>query len=220
MFDASHQGRELFELGVRLGRLGTVAIGSAGGPLAKALARAAGCGAALAGAEVRFHDGSCAACGVWLIEYYDLPTALFIRQKGGEARVYVHDRDGRSVPVDDLPVEGTIGPVGEWDLLVGTDCAWAARRVGDTTQRREVACVQGPPALTTALERLGYQVSGRPVSGAPLFRADEEGFDLTIEWGGRVYHPTGTDALEAVTNFLEEPKAIPAFGPGDPPVEG
>ena len=50
-------GRRMYELGLRLGALGAVAIGSAGGSLARALARAAGCGAALAGGEVRFHDG-------------------------------------------------------------------------------------------------------------------------------------------------------------------
>lgn len=35
-------GREFFELGLGLGRLGTVLIGSGGGSLARALARAAG----------------------------------------------------------------------------------------------------------------------------------------------------------------------------------
>ena len=40
-------GRELYELGLRLGGLGTVLIGSGGGSLARALARTAGCGAAL-----------------------------------------------------------------------------------------------------------------------------------------------------------------------------
>ena len=42
-------GREYYELGLALGGLGTVLIGSGGGSLARALARAAGCGAALAG---------------------------------------------------------------------------------------------------------------------------------------------------------------------------
>ncbi len=35
-------GRELYELGLRLGGLGTVLIGSGGGSLAKALARCTG----------------------------------------------------------------------------------------------------------------------------------------------------------------------------------
>mgnify|MGYP000440844855 CR=1 FL=1 len=59
------QGRRMYELGLRLGSLGAVAIGSAGGSLAQALARAAGCGAALTGGEVKFHDGGCAACAAF-----------------------------------------------------------------------------------------------------------------------------------------------------------
>ena len=72
-------GQELYELGLRLGDLGAVAIGSGGGPLAGTLARAAGCGVALAGGEARFHDGSCAACGAWLGRYYNLPAILSTR---------------------------------------------------------------------------------------------------------------------------------------------
>ena len=48
--DRRKLGREFYELGLRLGGLGTVAIGSGGGELAKALARAAGCGVSLTGA--------------------------------------------------------------------------------------------------------------------------------------------------------------------------
>ena len=46
--DRTDLGREFYELGLRLGGLGTVAIGSGGGPLARTLARAVGCGVALA----------------------------------------------------------------------------------------------------------------------------------------------------------------------------
>ena len=44
-------GRELYELGLRLGGLGTVLIGSGGGSLAKALARCAGCPLAICSSE-------------------------------------------------------------------------------------------------------------------------------------------------------------------------
>ena len=89
-------GQELYELGLRLGALGAVAIGSGGGELARTLARAAGCGAALAGGEVKFHDGGCAGCGAWLGRYYHLPATLFIRQEEGEVAVYLTDGQGRS----------------------------------------------------------------------------------------------------------------------------
>ena len=42
-------GRKFYELGLELGRAGTVAIGSGGGTLARALARTAGCAAAPCG---------------------------------------------------------------------------------------------------------------------------------------------------------------------------
>ncbi len=74
-------GQELYELGLRLGALGAVAIGSGGGELARTLARAAGCGAALAGGEVKFHDGGCAGCGAWLGRYTSPPRCLSGRRR-------------------------------------------------------------------------------------------------------------------------------------------
>ena len=123
-------GRELYELGLRLGGLGTVLIGSGGGSLARALARLAGCGAALAGGEVKFHDGGCAACGAWLAEYYSFPAALFVRQEGPRVEWSVVDGQGNPLAV---PESGGAfaACTGEWDLLAGADCAWAASRAGD-----------------------------------------------------------------------------------------
>ena len=123
-------GRELYELGLRLGGLGTVLIGSGGGSLAKALARCAGCGVALAGGEARFHDGTCAACGAWLAEYYDFPAALFIRQDGGAVEWTLLNGQGKPfTPIE--PVAPAPACTGEWDILAGADCAWAANRAGD-----------------------------------------------------------------------------------------
>jgi len=211
-----HQGMELFQLGVRLGHLGTVAIGCAGGELAKALARTVGCGVALAGGEVRFHDGACAACGRWLGEYYGLPATLFVRQKDGKARVYVLDQQGRSLSVDDAVSAGEERPTGQWDLLAGADQAWAANRVAGRRQRG-VACAIGPAALTLTLERMGYEVMSHPRPGIPLFRSDREGFHLAVEHNGVVYHPAGVDVLDRAVNFVLQPRAIPAFGPTGSP---
>ena len=87
MKNGAELGRELYELGLRLGGLGTVGIGSGGGAVARMLARLVGCGAALAGGEVKFYDGSCAACGAWLGRYYSLPMSVFVRQEGDRAEV-------------------------------------------------------------------------------------------------------------------------------------
>ena len=207
-------GREFYELGLRLGGLGTVLIGSGGGPLAKALARTAGCGAVLAGGEVKFHDGGCAACGAWLAEYYELPAALFVRQEEAEVEWFLLDGQGKPV----TPLEGS-GPesvgTGEWDLLAGADSAWAARRAGEYRGELGPACVQGPAALAMALERMGYEVTGRTVPGGPLFQADREGFSLRVEAGGSVFHPSGTDALEGAADYVQQPRAVPAFRPGE-----
>lgn len=209
-------GRELYELGLRLGGLGTVLIGSGGGSLARALARTAGCGAALAGGEVRFHDGGCAACGAWLAEYYGIPAALFIRQQGAEVAWSL--LDGRGSPMS--PPEPA-GPApacaGEWDLLAGADCAWAARRVGDFRGERGPASSSGPAALTLALERLGYEAADRPIPGAPRFEADLEGFTLRVTQGGATWSPPGQDALAALAEYAAQPRAVPAFRPGPAP---
>ncbi len=205
------QGRELFELGRRLGGLGTVVIGSAGGELAKTLARSAGCGAALMGAEVKFHDGRCAACGAWLGQYYGLPSALFVRQDGG--RIGLDIRDGQGRPFEPLEPMGACAPhTGQWDLLAAADSAWAAVRAGGT-RRSGIAAVEGPEALALALERMGYTVVQRPERGVPVFRGDREGFCLTVELDGVTFHPQGADALAAAAAFEMTPQAIPAFRP-------
>ena len=216
MSNKIHQGMELFQLGIRLGGLGTVAVGCAGGELARALARTVGCGVALAGGEVRFHDGTCAACGRWLGGYYGLPATLFVRQKEDKAQVYVLDQHGSPLSVDGTVSVEEDRPTGQWDLLAGADQAWAANRVADRRQRG-VACAIGPAALTLALERMGYEVVSHPRPGIPVFRADQEGFHLAVEHNGVVYHPTGVDVLDRAVNFVLQPQAIPAFGPASSP---
>lgn len=203
-------GREFYELGLRLGGLGTVLIGSGGGSLARALARCAGCGVALAGGEAKFHDGSCAACGAWLAGYYGTPAALFVRQEG--ERVELSLLDGQGGRVTPFETAGADRPcTGEWDLLAGADCAWAADRAGDHRGELGTACASGPKALTLALERLGYQVTDRPVPGAVLFESDREGTVLRVTEGGVTFTPQGADALAALTGWIQEPRAVPAF---------
>lgn len=213
MRDRTGLGQELYELGLRLGNLGAVAIGSGGGPLAAALARMAGCGVVLAGGEAKFHDGGCAACGAWLGRYYSLPAALFLRQDGDVVEVYLTDGEGRRFH-ESLKTIGPDAAVGEWDLLAGADCAWAAHRVGGRRVPGGLAAADGPAALTLALERLGYEVADRPIPGAVRFQADREGLELRVAQGGVVSHPVGEDALEAAACFAEEPQAVPAFRPG------
>ena len=205
-------GQKFYELGLELGRLGTVAIGSGGGSLARALARAAGCGVALAGGEARFHDGTCAACGAWLAGYYDFPAALFVRQEGAQVECYL--RDGQEKHFTAVAASGS-GPActGEWDLLAGADCAWAACRAGECLGELGPVCAQGPAALTLALERLGYQVSAHPLPGAPLFESDREGFTLEIQEGGGSFAAQGADALEGLAEYVRRPQAVPAFRP-------
>ena len=207
-------GQELYELGLRLGALGAVAIGSGGGPLARILARAAGCGVSLAGGEARFHDGGCAACGAWVGRHYDLPAALFVRQDGDEVEIYLTDSEGRRFQRR-LDSGGPGGTVGGWDLLAGADCAWAADRVGDRRVPGGLVSAAGPAALTLALERLGYEVSDQPVSGAAVFRADREGLSLTVEQDGLALRPAGEDALEAAACFVQAPRAVPASRPDE-----
>ena len=206
-------GQELYELGLRLGTLGAVTIGSGGGPLARTLARAAGCGVSLAGGEARFHDGGCAACGAWVGRYYGLPAALFIRQDGDAVEIYLTDAEGRSFHRR-LDSGGPGEAVGVWDILAGADCAWAANRVGDRRVPGGLVSAAGPAALTLALERLGYEVSDQPVPGAAAFKADREGLSLTVEQNGTVLRPAGEDALEAAACFADTPQAVPAFRPG------
>lgn len=213
MKDRTELGREAYELGLRLGALGPVAIGGGGGSLALALARCAGAGAALAGAEVKFHDGGCAAAGAWLGRYYGLPATLFVRQKGREVRLYVLDGQGR--PFDPPEAGGGQPPcTGEWDMMAGVDCAWAAHRAAGA-RRPGAAVVEGPRALTLAMERMGCVVLPHARQGVPVFRGDEEGFALTVELDGAAFCPEGADALAAAAAFLAEPRAVPAFRPGE-----
>ena len=212
--DRTKLGREFYELGLRLGGLGTVAIGSGGGELAKALARAAGCGIALSGGEAKFHDGSCAACGAWLAEFYGFPASLFVRQEGGQVELFLMDGQGECLTP--IRTEGTIGPcTGEWDLLAGTDCAWAAHRAGTYLGELGTACAAGPAALTLALERLGYEVADHPVPGAALFEADREGFSLRVKEGGGTFSLQGEDALAGLADYVRRPQAVPAFRPNN-----
>lgn len=208
MEERTGQGRKMYELGLRLGVLGTVAIGSAGGSLARALARCVGCGAALAGGEARFHDGGCAACGVWLAKYYGMAAAVFLRQDGGEVDIRV--TDGRGAPFSPPPAAVTAPCTGTWDVLTGADCGWAARRAGNLCRGGPVACA-GPAALELLLERMGCDVLNRPRPGVPLFRSDREGLSLTVEWQGMTATPPGEDALAAAAAWLAGDRAVPAF---------
>lgn len=205
-------GRKFYELGLELGRAGTVAIGSGGGTLARALARTAGCAAALAGGEVRFHDGTCAACGAWLAEHYGFSAALFVRQEGSRVECWL--QGGQDGHFTETAAAGS-GPActGEWDLLAGADCAWAAHRAGEYRGGLGPACVQGPAALTLALERLGYEVSRCPAPNIPLFISDREGFSLRVEEGGAVFRAQGKDALDGLADYARKPQAVPAFRP-------
>ena len=212
--DRAQLGREFYELGLRLGRSGTVAIGSGGGELAKALARAAGCGVALAGGEAKFHDGGCAACGAWLADHYGFPAAVFVRQEGAEiGLLLLGEQEKHFSPVRAQELEPAC--TGEWDLLAGADCAWAADRAGNYHGELGLACAQGPAALTLALERLGYEVADRPVPGAVRFETDREGFFLRVEDGSGVFQLHGADALAELADYAQRPQAVPAFRPGD-----
>lgn len=212
--DREKLGREFYELGLRLGGLGTVAIGSGGGPLARGLARTAGCGVVLAGGEAKFHDGGCAACGAWLTGYYGFPAGLFIRQEGPEIRSFLVNEQGKAfTPVRVKRIEPAC--TGEWDLLAGADCAWAANRAGEYRGELGPAWARGPVALTLALERLGYEVSDHPVPGAPQFEADPEGFTLRVKEGGTAFVFRGKDALEGLVEYTGLPRAMPAFRRSD-----
>ncbi|MDE6589867.1 MAG: hypothetical protein K2K53_05900, partial [Oscillospiraceae bacterium] len=145
-------------------------------------------------------------------QYYGLPAALFVRQDGDGVEIYLNDGQGRSFHRR-LDGGNPGGAVGEWDLLAGTDCAWAANRVEGRSVSGGLAAAVGPVALTLALERLGYEVADRPLPGAVVFEADREGLSLTVRQGGMVLHPAGEDALEAAARYADEPQAVPAFRP-------
>lgn len=202
-------GREAFELGLGLGAVGPVLIGACGGTLAAALARSVGCGAALAGGEARFHDGSCEACGVWLAGYYNLPSAVFVRQEGSRVLLAATDSAGREL---NPAAAKTAAPcTGRWDLLTGVDGGWAARRaMGRCTAT--VVAAEGPAALKLLLERMGCDVLDRPRPGIPLLSSDPGGFRLTVRYEETTEHPPGQDALAAAANWLSRGQSVPAFG--------
>ena len=209
MEDRVQLGRKAFDLGLRLGVLGPVLIGSSGGALASALARSIGCGAALAGAEARFHDGSCEACGVWLAGFYALPSAVFVRQEGSGVSILTADASGREL--HPVPAEITAPCTGSWDRLTGADSGWAARRALERCGPALVSA-EGPPALRLLLERMGCDVLDRPRPGVPMLRSDPGGFRLAVWHSGITEHPTGQDALAAAANWLSRRQAVPAFG--------
>ncbi len=203
MGDRTERGRELYELGLKLGALGPVAIGGAGGTLAQALTRSVGCGVVLAGSDAQFHDGSCAACGVWLAEYYDLPAAVFIRQSGKQVDVRVTQRKEQRL--------SSCAPcTGRWDWLTGSDGGWAARRAGGKHCGGSVTA-EGPAALKLLLERMGCDVLSCAQPGVPVLKSDREGFRLSVEWNGVTLLPPGEDALAAAAAWLSEGRAVPAF---------
>ena len=211
MENRMEQGRRMYELGVRLGQLGTVAIGSAGGSLAQALARAVGCGVAVAGGEARFHDGGCAACAAWLGQHYQFPASLFLRQQGGHITTWLLDHRGRLLEPPER-AEHPLSPcAGQWDLLVGVDQGWAAERCAGR-RRQGALAAQGPRALILALERLGYVVIP-PRPGVPLFQSDPEGFSLQVEVDGRQVRLPGEDALDAAGAWTPAEGQIPALYP-------
>lgn len=205
MEDRIRKGQEAYDLGLRLGKQGPVAIGAGGGTLAAALARCVGCGVALAGEEARFHDGSCAACGVWLAEYYSLPSAVFVRQEGSEIRLHISEGLATGSHTTGLFCTG------RWDLITGADSGWAARRMQG--RRGMTVCAEGLPALKLLLERMGCDVLDRPAQGLPVLRGDPEGFSLTVRWNGRVECPPGKDVLDAAVHWLVDDHAVPAFKP-------
>lgn len=199
-------GRRAYELGIRLGAAGPVVIGAAGGTLAAALARCVGCGAVLFGADIRRHDGSCAACGVWLADYYGFPSAVFLRQDGAD--VHVHVREPSVIPA------GAAAPcTGDWETISGADSGWAARRAAGHCPAKAVAS-EGTPALRLLLERMGCDVLDRPMPGVPLLRSDPEGFDLVVCRDGVSMPLPGVDALAAAADWLIRSHAVPAFRTG------
>jgi len=212
------------ELGSRLGRLGVLAVGASGKGLGWMLARCAGCGAALSGSDVLFHDGSTPACGAWLARHYRLPASVFFLDEGECAGVYLCNAQGRAILKDSLPpASDWAGSSGTWDKLCGCDDAYAARIVGDR-------CVEGTPVtvmdlpgqtpLRLALERLGCEVLERPQPGVPLLRADKTGFNLSVRDGLGQFRPAGFDAVAAAVDWCLRRSALPLAQPAFSPDHG
>ena len=194
--ERTQQGEDFYRLGLELGREGDVVIGCGGGSLAQALARCAGCGAALAGGQVRFHDGSCAACGAWLGSYYGA-ASLFVRQHGKKISFYIKEcKDHGGVGIKEKSVPAT----GVWEGLKGADLAWASARVAGPC-RQEAVEAEGPQALTLALERLGYTVVKGGTGKVPCFCSDEEGFTLEVRTAQGAVSLPGGDALSAAAAY-------------------
>lgn len=217
-------GRAAFELGQRLGRLGVLAIGCDGDGPARVLARTVGCGAALAGADVLFHDGTTPAAGVWVGKRYRLPAAVYLLGDGERAALYLHDGGGVPLAEETLPVPACqVGPVGNWDQLVGTDCSFAARRAADIRTGGLVAAVlpgPGQGSLVETLERMECEVVSRPRAGVPLLRCSRDGFSLTVRDGEKTVTPPGVDGLAAAAAWClarSRGEARPAFGPEEAP---
>lgn len=216
-------GPAAFALGARLAGLGVVTVGAQGGGLGWMLARCVGCGAAMAGADVLFHDGTTPAAGAWLARHYELPAAAYFLVERGQAEVFLHDGQGRALEEGQLPrSSGRVGPVGTWDQLVGTDGSYASHRVaGRRVDGLVVTVMPGPgqAPLITALERLGCEVLPRPCQGVPLLRCDRAGLRLTVRDGLSSRSPAGADALSAAVGWCLErvrgSRPVPAFGTGE-----
>lgn len=212
-------GRAAFELGQSLGSLGVLAIGAEGGGLAMTLARTVGCGAALAGADALFHDGTTPAAGAWLAEHYHLPAAVYFLEEGERAALYLHDGRGNALEEDILPPPACrVGPAGSWDRLVGTDGSFAACRTKEAHAPGLLVAVlpaPGQKGLIAALERMGCEVLSRPRPGVPVLGCGRDGFSLTVRDGMGSFCPPGADGVEAAVAWClthRERQARPAFG--------
>lgn len=217
-------GRRALELGSRLGRLGTLAVGAQGTGLGWMLARCAGCGASLSGGEVLFHDGTTPAAGAWLAKRFELPAALFLLEREGCCALCLTDAEGRQLSEEELPPPSDwAGVSGSWDKLAATDSAYAAHMAeGARAQGLAVTVMEGPGQrpLRLALERLGCEVLSRPRPGVPLLRSDELGFSLLVRDGTRTLFPEGHDAVSAAVSWCvgraaAQRLAVPAFGGED-----
>lgn len=202
------QGKRLYDLGVSLGGLGRVLIGTGGGQEAQIAGMCIGCGAAMSGGEVLFHDGSCAACGLWLSGYYGLKAAVFVREESGRLHVAATDDRGRPLAPGKVPRQ--TGSRGGWDRLWGADSAWVSHRAVSGCSGLVVAA-EGPVALRLLLERMGCDVVERPRRGIPLLRSDREGFRLSLHRSDVAGILPGEDALAAAAAWLSRNQAVPAF---------
>lgn len=211
-------GGAAFELGARLGSEGVFTLGWSGGELGRMLARCAGCGGALAGADVLFHDGSTPAVGAWLGQRYALATLFFLEERG-RVSLWLRDGGGKRLEAEQLPSTGRWpGTVGRWNRLPGADESFAAHRAGDRQSTGLVVSVlpgQGQRPLVTALERMGCEVLGRPRLGVPMLSSDRAGFVLTLRAEQEEVRLGGSDAVSAAVEWCAlraaAPQAVPAW---------